>query len=310
MRFLLISMLMSSTYDCTVLTLLLFDVKPSISIQNVADQVLGPFRLEQSMKLNRLELPFRLDQSMKLNRLELRGGHQTTADVNCLFHDCLHDKYCGIDGVDITPLGDGGVHKKFLSPGHAGLALSVGDEVSVYLIGTVTTPDGETITFLNHSSAPFTFKFGKGQVVSGLEMGVATMKTGEKSLFYVRPQYGYGDDVPWKNIGVNDTLVFEVELLCCGERDLTEGKGGVLFRCLHDPHGFDQPEPIDEALISLIGSHARDGREFARTESPVWVDMGSGLLPRGLVLGLTQMTPGMTARILLTGSWAFRYALS
>ena len=233
--------------------------------------------------------------------LKLRGGH---------FHpptDDFNDASCEINGVDITPARDGGVRKKFLFPGHASIALSDGDEVSIYLTGTVKTPDNDTITVLNHSNVPFTFKFGKGQVVSGLEMGVSSMKIGERSLFYVRPEYGYGDDLPWKHVGSNDTLIFEIELLCCGERDLTDGKGGVLFKCLHDAYGFDQPEPIDEVLISLVGSFARDGREFVRTEGPEWADLGSGLLPRGLALGIRQMTIGMKARILLTGSWAFRY---
>ena len=236
--------------------------------------------------------------------VRLSGGHNDLDD--------FEDRHCTDQGVDISPAGDGGVRKLFKSPGHESIALSAGDEVSVYLIGKVHIPDGETITFLNHSCTPFTFRFGKGQVIRGLEMAVASMKIGEKSVFHIGPKYGYscyGDDIPWKAVGANDTVVFEVELLCCGEKDLTEGKGGVLFKTLHTEHGFDQPEHMDEVLVSLVGS-GRDGREFARTEAPVWVDLGSGLLPRGLVLAIQQMTVGMQARIQLLGSWAFRSAPS
>jgi FKBP-type peptidyl-prolyl cis-trans isomerase len=245
------------------------------------------------------------DSSKNLNgNIKLRGGHSYENDPACMENE-------NQNGVDISPSGDGGVRKIFVAPGHESVALSIGDEVSAYLIGKVKDVDSRAeTTFLNYSTTPFTFRFGKNQIVRGLEIGIASMKLGEKSVFHVQPEYGYGDDLPWRAVSQNDTLIFEVELLCCGERDLTEGKGGVLFKTLHDDHGCDQPEQLDEVLVSLVGRRARDGHEFVRTEGPVWVELGAGLLPRGLVLGIQHMTIGMRARVILTGSWAFRSAAS
>lgn len=56
---------------------------------------------------------------------------------------------------------------------------------------------------------PFEFVLGQNSVIKGWELGVATMKKGEKALFVIAPEYAYGERAQGK-IPANSTLKFEV----------------------------------------------------------------------------------------------------
>lgn len=60
---------------------------------------------------------------------------------------------------------------------------------------------------------PFSFVIGAGKVIKGWDIGVATMKKGEKSLFVLKPEYAYGSSGSPPKIPANATLHFEIELL-------------------------------------------------------------------------------------------------
>jgi peptidylprolyl isomerase len=61
--------------------------------------------------------------------------------------------------------------------------------------------------------APFEFIVGIGQVIGGWDIGVASMKVGEKAALIIAPQLGYGARGAGAAIPPNATLMFEVELL-------------------------------------------------------------------------------------------------
>ncbi len=50
-------------------------------------------------------------------------------------------------------------------------------------------------------------------------------------------------------------------------------------------------------MIDLVGVRTRDGLEIARTTEPVWVDLGAGLIPRGLARAILEMSVGAKAQI-------------
>lgn len=60
---------------------------------------------------------------------------------------------------------------------------------------------------------PFTFKIGEGQVIKGWDLGIATMKRGERSFLTCNPENAYGQAGSPPSIPENSTLIFEVELL-------------------------------------------------------------------------------------------------
>ena len=54
---------------------------------------------------------------------------------------------------------------------------------------------------------------GQGRVIKGWDVGIATMQKGEKAVFTIAPDYGYGEAGAGGVIPGGATLVFEVELL-------------------------------------------------------------------------------------------------
>ncbi|MBN2267634.1 MAG: FKBP-type peptidyl-prolyl cis-trans isomerase [Candidatus Babeliaceae bacterium] len=60
---------------------------------------------------------------------------------------------------------------------------------------------------------PFTFRIGVGHVIQGWDLGVLSMRVGEKRLLRIPPHLGYGSRGAGAAIPPNATLLFEVELL-------------------------------------------------------------------------------------------------
>lgn len=78
--------------------------------------------------------------------------------------------------------------------------------------------DGTEFDSNLNSEKPFKFTLGQGQVIKGWDIGVASMKTGEKAELRISSQYGYGDEGQPPKIPGKATLIFEVELVACKEK--------------------------------------------------------------------------------------------
>ena len=61
----------------------------------------------------------------------------------------------------------------------------------MHYVGTLE--DGSEFDSSRSRQKAFEFTLGKGQVISGWDHGVATMRKGELSRFVLQPEHAYGD---------------------------------------------------------------------------------------------------------------------
>lgn len=108
--------------------------------------------------------------------------------------------------IDLS--GDGGVLKKILIDGESDDTPSHGCKVALHYTGTLT--DGTKFDSSLDRNEPFEFELGKGVVVKAFDLGIASMKKGEKSILTCAPEYAYGASGSPPNIPPNATLLFEV----------------------------------------------------------------------------------------------------
>ncbi|KAF8822996.1 peptidyl-prolyl cis-trans isomerase [Cardiosporidium cionae] len=114
------------------------------------------------------------------------------------------------EGSVIDLSGDGKVTKRILHSGE-GKTPTTGELVSIHYIGTLT--NGEVFDSSRNRNSPFAFVLGKGNVIKGFDLGVASMAVGEKSVLTIDSDYGYGASGQGNVIPPRSTLIFELELL-------------------------------------------------------------------------------------------------
>lgn len=141
-------------------------------------------------------------------------------------------------GEDVTPDKDGGLFKTILQPGAEGDGPLKNDEVFVHYTGRLL--NAEVFDSSVDRGEPFKFKLGTGAVIKGWDVGVATMKKGEKCILTCRPSYGYGENGSPPKIPGNATLQFEVELLSWKGEDISKD-GGVVKSIVTEGKEYSRP---------------------------------------------------------------------
>jgi FKBP-type peptidyl-prolyl cis-trans isomerase len=111
----------------------------------------------------------------------------------------------GGDYIELTK--DGGLKKKILKEGNGDQPKDL-TKVKVNYVGKFE--DGKVF---DQSEDGFTFKLGAGEVIKGWDLGVASMKKGEKAELVCRHDYAYGEQGYPGVIPKKATLIFTVELL-------------------------------------------------------------------------------------------------
>uniref|UniRef100_A0A8R1HV93 peptidylprolyl isomerase n=2 Tax=Caenorhabditis japonica TaxID=281687 RepID=A0A8R1HV93_CAEJA len=201
--------------------------------------------------------------------------------------------------IDITPKQDGGVLKLIKKEGQGIVKPSTGTTVKVHYVGTLE--DGTKFDSSRDRGDQFTFNLGRGNVIKGWDVGVATMTKGEVAEFTIRSDYGYGDAGSLPKIPGGATLVFEVELFDWSAEDISPDRDGSILRTII-VEGSKNSFPSDTSNVSahIVGTY--NGTEFYNRDVNFCIGEGSEEnLPEGVERALRRFQLGEKSKIELKG---------
>eukprot|EP00457_Paulinella_chromatophora_P005367 gb/GEZN01005384.1/.p1 GENE.gb/GEZN01005384.1/~~gb/GEZN01005384.1/.p1 ORF type:complete len:537 (+),score=160.65 gb/GEZN01005384.1/:100-1710(+) len=203
----------------------------------------------------------------------------------------------------------GGIKKVILTEGTGDAFPSPGSSVDVHYVGTLM--DGTKFDSSRDRSDTFKFTIGKGQVIKGWDIGVATMKKGEKAMLTCKPEYAYGEGGSPPTIPPNATLQFEVELFGWTEpgRDNVTDDGGVQKLTLVDApsYSYDKPEIGAVCKVNITGEVEKaDGknRQFFN-QADYSIDLADTSLVWGLEEALLSMVKGQKCRVFVEPKYGY-----
>ncbi|XP_015906926.1 peptidyl-prolyl cis-trans isomerase FKBP4 [Parasteatoda tepidariorum] len=209
----------------------------------------------------------------------------------------------GPNAEDITPDKSKGVLKEIITPGVGEDTPCKGNKVSVHYTGKLL--DGTKFDSSVDRGEFFEFNLGKGEVIKAWDVGVATMKKGEKCILYCHPDYAYGKKGSPPKIPENATLVFEVELFDWQMEDLSpENDKSILRSLIVEGEGYATPGDGSNVEVKLVGKY--DGKIFEDRE--VKFEIGAGIdvnVVEGIEIALQKFKKGEQSRLILSPKFAF-----
>uniref|UniRef100_A0A2M4AMF4 peptidylprolyl isomerase n=1 Tax=Anopheles triannulatus TaxID=58253 RepID=A0A2M4AMF4_9DIPT len=204
--------------------------------------------------------------------------------------------------IDLS--GDGGVQKRILQEGTGEEKPAKGCTVSLHYTGTLDA-DGKKFDSSRDRNEPFQFTLGQGSVIKAFDMGVASMKLGEKCILKCAPEYAYGSSGSPPNIPPNATLNFELEILGWKGEDLSpKSDGGIQRFILNAGTGKKRPNPGGMVKLHLVGRH--EGRVFEDRDVEFAIDEGKEVgVVTGVEIALEKFHKEETSRLILKPQYAF-----
>lgn len=186
----------------------------------------------------------------------------------------------------------------------------IGDETpqqsnTVYVHYTGKLLDG-TVFDTSRDRGEFSFELGKGAVIKGWDIGVATMKKGEVCLLTCKPEYAYGEQGSPPKIPPNATLVFEVELIDWKLEDISPGKdGSIQRRIITAGEMYTMPKLYGTVKVDLEGRLG--GRVFDDRSLEFVVGEGSEHnVIKGVETAVQKMKKGEKSLLRISPKYAFK----
>uniref|UniRef100_A0A182SUY7 peptidylprolyl isomerase n=1 Tax=Anopheles maculatus TaxID=74869 RepID=A0A182SUY7_9DIPT len=204
--------------------------------------------------------------------------------------------------IDLS--GDGGVQKRILQEGTGEETPSKGCSVSLHYTGTLDA-DGKKFDSSRDRNEPFQFDLGTGGVIKAFDIGVASMKLGERCILKCAPKYAYGSSGSPPNIPPNATLNFELEILGWKGADLSpKSDGGIQRFILRSGTSRKHPKSGDLVKIHLVGRH--EGRVFEERDVEFCMDEGKEFgVVAGVEVALESFSKTEMSRLVLKPAYAF-----
>jgi FKBP-type peptidyl-prolyl cis-trans isomerase len=175
-----------------------FDLDDTALLQSIADAKAGkPSAVPES----------EMQQVMQAWQQEIQGREAKKGEARKETNKAWLADNAKKDGVKVTA---SGLQYKVIASGK-GKQPAATDQVSVNYTGSLT--DGTVFDASEKHGGPATF--GVNQVIKGWTEALQMMHEGDKWELYIPAELAYGDQAP-PNIGPNQVLVFQVELLKIG----------------------------------------------------------------------------------------------
>ena len=204
--------------------------------------------------------------------------------------------------IDVSPTNDGGVVKTItaMAPSDA-TSPETNDVVRVHYTGTLE--DGTTFDSSRERKEPFEFTLGTHRVIHAWDVGVATMRVGERATFTCRGDYAYGERGAPPKIPPNATLVFDVELLSFTSHRDFSGDGGVRkIEEVAAATAHAGPNAGDEVTVTYDAT-TKDGKTVIVGETTVTCAVSEAPCS-GIGIALLKMKKGEKTRVAVSAAYA------
>uniref|UniRef100_A0A2P2NYY4 peptidylprolyl isomerase n=1 Tax=Rhizophora mucronata TaxID=61149 RepID=A0A2P2NYY4_RHIMU len=193
-------------------------------------------------------------------------------------------------------LSNSGLKKKLLKQGRGWETPDLNDEVTVHYVGALF--DGTKFDSTRDRDAPRTLKLGRGDVVAGLDHGIITMKKGERALFTVPPELGYGV-MGHEAVPPNSVVQFEVELVSWITVVNVTKDGGIVKKIMEKGQSRECPGDLDEVLVKYEVALS-DGTIVSKTpEEGIEFRVKDGLLCAALSKAIVTMRRGEKVKLIV-----------
>ncbi|XP_028053276.1 70 kDa peptidyl-prolyl isomerase-like isoform X1 [Camellia sinensis] len=203
---------------------------------------------------------------------------------------------------DEREINSSGIKKKLLKSGLGWDTPEFGDEVTVHYVGTLL--DGTKFDSTSDQDKPFNFKLGQGQVVTGLDHAIITMKKGETALFTLPPELGYGA-TGTNGVPPNCVIQFEVDLISWITVADVCKDGGIIKKVMEKGEQIGPPGDLDEVLVKYQ-VRLDDGAIVATTpEEGVEFHVKDGHFCPALPKALKTMRRGEKVNLIIQPKYAF-----
>jgi peptidylprolyl isomerase len=191
-----------------------------------------------------------------------------------------------------------------------------GDNVSVHYVGKLV--DGKQFDSSRDRNQPFKFPLGAGRVIKGWDEGVALMHVGDKVMFTIPPQLGYGDRAMGDQIPANSTLNFEVELLDIAEpvkpwtltkHDTLTTASGLKYIIVQKSKDAAAPIAEKGKMVSVhYTGFLLNGKIFdssVERGEPISFPLGQGQVIKGWDEGIALMHVGDKMRLIIPSNLGY-----